>query len=52
MGGVPGKHTSRSKARRKRSQLSLKKVNLIKCPHCGGPTLPHHACPQCGFYMK
>ena len=20
------------------------------CPQCGAPKLPHHVCPNCGFY--
>jgi large subunit ribosomal protein L32 len=52
MGGVPTKHHSKSKVGRRRSQLGMKKVNVIPCPECGGPALPHKICPQCGTYVK
>ena len=52
MGGVPVKHHSKSKVGRRRSQLALKKIKLTRCLKCGGPTLSHQACPQCGTYTK
>ena len=52
MGGVPTKHHSHSKVGRRRSQQALKKVNLVVCPTCKGPTLPHRICPNCGTYVK
>jgi large subunit ribosomal protein L32 len=24
--------------------------NLIACPNCNEPILPHRVCPACGFY--
>jgi len=24
--------------------------NLIPCPNCGDPCLPHRVCPNCGQY--
>lgn len=24
--------------------------NLIPCPQCSAPTLPHRVCPSCGTY--
>ncbi len=50
MGGVPKKHHSKSKVGRRRSQLALKKRDLVKCKQCNGPSFPHRACIQCGFY--
>ena len=52
MGGVPTKHHSKSKVGRRRSQLALRKVNVVVCPTCKGPTLPHRICPNCGTYVK
>jgi len=52
MGGVPVKHHSKSKVGRRRSQQALKKVGISTCGNCGGPTLPHQICPQCGQYKK
>ncbi len=25
-------------------------VQVIQCPHCKEPVLPHRACAACGFY--
>ena len=47
---VPAKHTSRSKVRRRRSQLYLKEQNLVRCRQCQELILPHRLCPNCGFY--
>lgn len=50
MGGVPVKHHTSSKVRRRRSQQALKKIVLAVCANCGSPVLPHHYCGNCGFY--
>ncbi|MEK7630388.1 MAG: 50S ribosomal protein L32 [Patescibacteria group bacterium] len=52
MGGVPVKHHSKSKVGRRRSQQALKNKVVKVCGNCGGPTVPHRACPQCGAYKK
>ena len=48
MGGVPTKHHSRGKTRRRRSHLALVSPKLIACPNCKMPALPHRACANCG----
>ncbi|MFA6365273.1 MAG: 50S ribosomal protein L32 [Candidatus Paceibacterota bacterium] len=45
-------HHASSKVGRRRSQLALKKSDLTVCAACGGPSMPHKACPQCGVYKK
>lgn len=50
MGGVPVKHHSHGKVRRRRAHLALKKLNLINCPKCGAAKMPHQYCPNCGDY--
>ncbi|MGC8981833.1 MAG: 50S ribosomal protein L32 [Minisyncoccia bacterium] len=47
---VPAKHTSRSKVRRRRSQIFLEKKNFVRCKQCNNLILPHRICPFCGFY--
>jgi len=47
---VPKKRHSKSKTRRRRTHLYLKKPNLVKCENCGEMKLPHTVCPFCGFY--
>jgi len=52
MGGVPTKHSTHGKVRRRRSHLKLQSVGLIVCPKCGAAMRPHRYCPNCGYYKK
>ncbi|HMB17346.1 MAG TPA: 50S ribosomal protein L32 [Candidatus Paceibacterota bacterium] len=45
---VPKQHDSKGKVGSRRSQKKLKKQNVIACPFCKAPTLPHKVCPNCG----
>ncbi len=36
--------------RRRAANFKLKAVNVVKCPKCKEPVLPHRACPSCGSY--
>lgn len=47
---VPKKRTSKSRQRKRRAQIRLKKPNIITCPNCSHETLPHIVCPFCGYY--
>jgi large subunit ribosomal protein L32 len=47
---VPKKRTSKSRQRKRRSQIKLESPNVVKCPNCGEEKLPHSICPACGFY--
>lgn len=48
MGGVPPSHHSKSKVGRRRSQLALKKLQIVACQNCKSPALPHRTCAECG----
>lgn len=50
--GVPKKRTSKMRRNRRRAANSNLKspVQVIACPKCQEPVLPHRACPACGFY--
>ena len=52
MGGVPTKHHSHGKTRRRRSHMALERKALRVCPNCKMPILPHRACANCGTYTK
>ena len=47
---VPKKRRTNSKGRRGRSHEALAKGSFVKCAKCGKPTMPHRACPSCGYY--
>jgi large subunit ribosomal protein L32 len=36
--------------RRRAANFKLKPLNVVKCPKCKEPVLPHRACPACGTY--
>lgn len=49
---VPKKRTSKSRQRKRRAEIFLKKPNIIKCPRCGKAILTHRVCPFCGYYRE
>ncbi len=50
--GVPKKRKSSSRRDRRRAANSNLKtpVQVIECPKCKEPVLPHRVCTACGFY--
>lgn len=48
--GVPKKKTTKTRRNTRRSHLSLKPANLVLCPQCQTPILPHRVCQNCGYY--
>lgn len=47
---VPKKKSSRSRTRRRKAHWKLSVPNVVSCPQCHAPKLPHRACPNCGTY--
>ncbi|RME19319.1 MAG: 50S ribosomal protein L32 [Deltaproteobacteria bacterium] len=48
---VPKKKKSKAKRDSRRGgHLKFRAPNVIDCPQCAEPMLPHRACPKCGFY--
>ncbi|MFA5356866.1 MAG: 50S ribosomal protein L32 [Candidatus Omnitrophota bacterium] len=47
---LPKQRHSKARGRKRRTHWKLKKTNLITCPQCKHPRLPHHACSVCGYY--
>lgn len=47
---VPKKRTSKAKRDSRRAHDSLSAPNLVACPQCGEPKLPHAVCMSCGSY--
>ena len=48
---VPKRKISKSR-RDKRRSANIKMVapNVIECPNCHEPNVPHRVCAACGFY--
>jgi large subunit ribosomal protein L32 len=47
---VPKKRKSPSKRDMRRAHWKLEAPAMVECPHCHALILPHHVCPQCGYY--
>lgn len=47
---VPKRKTSKSKRDMRRTHQKTEAPNISKCPECGEVRMPHHACPNCGYY--
>lgn len=45
----PAQKLSRSRTRRRRSHNALRTPNIVDCPRCNSPKLPHAACENCGY---
>ncbi len=41
---------SHMRVARRRALWRMSRPNLIPCPRCKTPQLPHRVCPNCGFY--
>jgi len=48
---VPKRRTSHARQGKRRSHLHLKPIQIQYCPNCENAVLPHHICPNCGFYQ-
>lgn len=47
---VPRRRHSKSRKNKRRAQWKLTPPNIVVCPRCHEPRLPHRVCPHCGFY--
>ena len=48
--GLPARHHTKSRRNKGRAHMAWRPLNLVACPKCGTPILPHRACRNCGFY--
>ena len=48
---VPKRRVSHARQGERRSHHHIKPRQIQYCPNCQGPVLPHHVCPQCGYYQ-
>ena len=47
---LPKRKVSKGRRDRRRAHDALKARKLVACPNCGDMRLPHHVCPNCGYY--
>ena len=47
---LPKRRHSRTRGRKRRTNWKLSTPNVVDCPQCHQPRLPHHICTNCGFY--
>ncbi len=48
---VPKRKSSKARRdKRRASNIKMVSPNIIKCPQCHEPKLPHRVCKKCGFY--
>jgi len=47
---VPKRKTSKSRRDKRRTHFKITAPNVVECPHCHEPKLPHRVCPHCGKY--
>ena len=48
--GVPKRRVSHARQGERRAHLAIELPNLEECSHCHEMKLPHHVCPNCGYY--
>lgn len=48
--GVPKRRTSKANKRMRRATLKIATPALSECPQCHALKMPHHVCPECGYY--
>lgn len=46
----PKRRHSSTRGKKRRTNWKLPVPNVVDCPHCHQPRLPHHICTHCGYY--
>lgn len=49
---VPKRKISKARRNSRRANWKLTAPNLVECPKCGEPVMPHRACRSCGTYKN
>jgi large subunit ribosomal protein L32 len=49
---VPKRKTSKARHNSKHSAWKLEAPEIVECPQCHEPKLPHRVCPSCGYYRS
>jgi large subunit ribosomal protein L32 len=46
----PKRRHSHARGAKRRTHYTYDAPTYQTCSHCGQPKLPHHVCPNCGYY--
>lgn len=47
---LPKRRHSKTRGRKRRTHYKVAAPNLVECSNCHSLRLPHHVCPECGYY--
>lgn len=47
---VPKRKMSKARRDQRRANWKLTAPGFVSCPQCHEPMMPHHVCPECGYY--
>jgi large subunit ribosomal protein L32 len=47
---LPKRRHSKTRGAKRRTHWKLAVPNIVECPQCHQPKLPHRICPNCGYY--
>lgn len=47
---LPKRRHSKTRQAKRRTHWKLTVPSIVECDRCHAPRLPHHVCPECGFY--
>ena len=47
---VPKRRQSHSRTHKRRAHDAITLPNVVSCPQCSEPKMPHRICPSCGTY--
>lgn len=47
---LPKRRHSKARGRKRRTHWKIAPANLVPCPQCKQPRLPHRVCLVCGYY--
>lgn len=47
---LPKRRHSKARGAKRRTHWKLSLPNIVECPHCHQPKLPHRICLNCGYY--
>lgn len=49
---LPKRRHSHTRGAKRRTHWKISAPNLSECPQCHSLKMPHHVCPNCGFYRE